>query len=116
MLNNVTCPVTYERHYYKTWGDWFAQPVARYGTKTISITAGENSAMLFTKAQIASLFGHTFAGTKHYTCVITNADNSISSLHAHGTTFTSAGLYALFSTAPSAASSIKLNYVMFYMP
>lgn len=116
VLNNAICPVTYERHYYKTWGDWLARPVAKYGTKTISIAAGENSAVLFTKAQIASLFGHTFAGTGHYTCVITNADGSISSLHAHGTTFTSDGLYALFSTAPSAASSIKLNYVMFYMP
>lgn len=112
-----TCPITYERYYYNgTWGDWNTKPVAKCGTKTISITAGENSAILFTNAQIASLFGHTFAGTKHYTCVITNADGSISSLHAHGTTFTSAGLYALFSTAPSAASSIKLNYVMFYMP
>lgn len=110
-----TCPMTYRRYYYQNaWGDWIVEPIIRCGSVVRTISADDKSLVLFTSDQIASLFGHTYAGDYKYSCSVTSGDGTSNTARVEGTTFKDNTLYILYNNA--ATGYIRINYVLYYYP
>lgn len=86
----------------------------RGGSKSVSVSSGETSAVLLTSTQLKSMFGLSSFEPWRFAVLATNGNGSTCSLHIHGTTILNNSLYVLFGSAATAAATLTVNYTVFY--
>lgn len=90
-------------------------PIIKAGTKTIKVSSSGTSVSVFTKSELASLFGISSSSISNLntTCVFSNGDGSLQSAHLDGATYINNVWMAVFNNALS-IGTIRINYIACY--
>lgn len=86
------------------------------GTVVKSVTSGADAVALFTLDALKTAFNTTTATHHNFIACVTNGDGSALSKHMENCTWLNNTLYALWDGTVSGSQSVRINYVIFYIP
>ena len=86
------------------------------GTVVKTAVANSDALLLFTLEDLKTAFNTTTATHHNFIACVTNGDGSAFGKHFESCTWLNNELYVLWDGATSASQSVRINYVIFYIP
>lgn len=86
------------------------------GTIVKTAVANSDALLLFTLEDLKTAFNTTTATHHNFIACVTNGDGSAFGKHFENCIWLNNGLYVLWDGVTSGSSSVRINYIIFYIP
>lgn len=81
------------------------------GTNVVTVYAGGDSALVWTKSQFVSTFGKKFNSSRD-SVYFMNGDAAANDVHVDGASFVSGSIYATINKKMSVNAQLRVNYII----
>lgn len=82
------------------------------GSKVVTVGAGADSVMVWSRNYFANKFGKNFNSSDGDVVVFMNGDGIANSAHVDGSTYVGGDIYAVLDRSSSANANLRVNYIV----